>query len=1360
MADGLGQYTPKTTVDWRSREGFRQFHLWKSEVERILNGPLEDRSESVKVNHVYIWAGGQAEQLVKSRKKERPNTSDATVKGLMDILESFVTPITLFREAREEFYAAKQEPDENTDNYYTRVVDLFEKAKFPEEAQFLIVDRLVHGNRSKDCKRKLFRKGKDVTVQQCLDTMREEEALDVTFKHGDSVSVSAVSHDPSRRSQQKGFKKTGQRKGNTTTCGRCGRTAHKEGEQCPAKDKACRKCGKNGHFQSMCRTRNPQSSRRQQVLQIADEPSEDEDLSFVNSAVTVAAVHSEVPKSRFAEVKFFLHGKQIGTLEGKVDSAAHVCTLPAEWMSKIGLRKKDLQPSRMTIYGATGDTVKIVGTKLMDIELNGYKLRAKFYFGENVSEFLISEEVSYDSKCVSYGPAVFQQALNVDAVHITPESEVDYMSLQKKWKQHLPLGKKTGEPLKDLKKIFPDAFDGSVGLFPGEVELKLTSDAQPVQCPPRAVPQSIQDKLKKQLDKMEKEGVIRACPETTKWVHNLVIASKKDGSLRICLDPKNLNKYLVRNIHYTASWEDAVHSFQGGKFFSTLDAKSGYWTKKLSPESQKMTAFNTPFKKYCFIRMPFGLSVSSEIFQKDMDNALAGIPGTFPCADDVKVQGSSSFHHDVNLLETVERAAKAGIKFNPDKCSIKQREIEYFGRVVTPDGIEPCPKKIQAIKELQPPTSKKELQSFLGMTNFLGPFIPALTQRTHMMRGLLKDNVQYHWTSDMQKEFNNIKEMISKETQLVHFNPEKEVVIETDASEKGLGAVLLQEGRPVRFASKSLTPAEKNYSNIEREMLAVMYAVERFHNYTFGRQVKIHTDHEPLQHIFRKQISAAPPRLQRMLLRLTTYELDVKYVSAKHVLLADGLSRLIKPNKDKEIPGLDVSIASVMRVNATTLKILQDEVDSDDVLMQLKELIMKGWPESMQDVNQDVQQFWPFRDELTVLDGVVMKGNRIVVPTSRREEALKTLHDGHQGLQSTLHRARKTMYWPRMKEDIQQMIETCEPCQVHANKQPAIPERQIGATRPMEVLAMDLMEIKKGEAALVMIDYFSGYIMYDPLKSQTTTAVINALQVNFRKFGLPERILSDNGPCFKSAEFEDFCQQFKIQHNTSSPHYHQSNGRVERAIQTVKSKIKKTETKTELTNALLAYLDTPIDANLPSPGELFFNRRVNTRLGFVVKPPQLQDDDKEKLHKKRSAHLKTTSKTKEFMPGTPVWYTDPNSTEWKPGFVESKDETPDSYHISNADNSRMFRRNIRDIKQRFLWSMQQQPKSTPDFEEEPAVFHEPVVVPPATVPPPDAVNPVAAAPAAATPQKVGSPPKPTKSPVAEKPPAPEPPVQT
>ena len=189
-----------------------------------------------------------------------------------------------------------------------------------------------------------------------------------------------------------------------------------------------------------------------------------------------------------------------------------------------------------------------------------------------------------------------------------------------------------------------------------------------------------------------------------------------------------------------------------------------------------------------------------------------------------------------------------------------------------------------------------------------------LTQKTHLMRGLLKSNVTYQWTGDMQKKCQDVKDAIAEETLLAHFDPSQPVVIETDASLKGLGAVMKQNGKPVRFMSKSLTQAESNYSNIERELLAVLFACEKLHVYIFGREVMVHTDHRPLDNIFRKPVSLAPPRLQRMLLRLSIYDVKVKYVGAKEVPLADTLSRLLPKGRGRPISGLDISIAQVIQI--------------------------------------------------------------------------------------------------------------------------------------------------------------------------------------------------------------------------------------------------------------------------------------------------------------------------------------------------------------------------------------------------------------------------------------------------------------
>ena len=486
-------------------------------------------------------------------------------------------------------------------------------------------------------------------------------------------------------------------------------------------------------------------------------------------------------------------------------------------------------------------------------------------------------------------------------------------------------------------------------------------------------------------------------------------------------------------------------------------------------------------------------------------------------------------------------------------------------------------------------------------------------------------------------------------------------------------------------------------------MLAVLFACEKLHTYIHGQKVMIHTDHKPLQSIFSKPISLAPPRLQRMLLRLRMYELDVKYVGANSVkplqsifskpislapprllsryfILADTLSRLIKPNKDKIIPDLDVTIAQILNIRPTRLQTMQAETKVDRSLTNLIECINNGWPKNMYDVPLDIQPYWCFRDELALLDGLVMKGSRVVIPKSLIADTLSRLHDGHQGMTATLQRALRTVFWPKMQQDIEELILKCNDCQIHGRKKPKSSENQISATRPMEVLGVDLMNYSGGHH-LVTIDYFSGYIFTDQVTSETAEAIIDVMLKNFMKLGLAEAVMSDNGPCFKSEKFKQLCSSLGIEHITSSPHYHQSNGRVERAIQTLKQIIKKCKSQTEVTMALLAYHGTPTCEGVPSPAELFFNRRINTRLG-MMQSTQLTHVQKQKLSDKRTAHINPPSNKDLFVVGQSVWFTEDSSVEWKPGTIESIDPMPDSFWVVNINNRRRLRRNIHNIKPR------------------------------------------------------------------------------
>jgi hypothetical protein len=362
---------------------------------------------------------------------------------------------------------------------------------------------------------------------------------------------------------------------------------------------------------------------------------------------------------------------------------------------------------------------------------------------------------------------------------------------------------------------------------------------------------------------------------------------------------------------------------------------------ELEEESQLLTTFNSPFGRFCFQRMPIGLVMSQDVFQQKMDMILEKCPGTIGIADDVAVFGKNEKEHDENVHNLMQVAAAHGLIFNSKRCAIKLKSINFFGMVYSADGVKPDPKKVEDIKSLEAPKNATQLKEFLGIVTYIGPFIPHLSQHTASLRDLLKKDSEFQWSSSHEQDFKKVKELISDEITLAYFDPNKEAVIQVDASSRGLGAAILQGDKPIAFASKSLTPTEQRYANIERELLAVVFGCQRFHTYIYGKPFSIESDHNPLEMIDAKNLKAAPPRLQRMLLELQGYDYRIRYRPGKEITLADGLSRL--PNRENSSPiKLDIKIHFV-QFSTQKLSKLKEESHKDPEIAALREIIAEGF---------------------------------------------------------------------------------------------------------------------------------------------------------------------------------------------------------------------------------------------------------------------------------------------------------------------------------------------------------------------------------------------------------------------------------
>ena len=421
----------------------------------------------------------------------------------------------------------------------------------------------------------------------------------------------------------------------------------------------------------------------------------------------------------------------------------------------------------------------------------------------------------------------------------------------------------------------PKVFGPGVGLLEGKYHISIDSAYPPVQHSPRRIPVAIQDQLKCTLEDLTRQNIIQPVTEPTPWISSMVIITKKNGTLRICLDPKDLNSAIRREHYPLPTIEEVATRLHGAKLFTSLDVRSGFWHIALDEPSSFLTTFHTPFGRYRWKRMPFGICSAPEIFQRRMHEMIEGLQGVEVVADDFVIVGRGETtneamkDHDTNLGALLHRCAEKGVKLNPDKIKLRMKEVPFIGHVATSEGLCVDPSKVAAIMEMPLPTNIAAVQRLLGLAQYLSKFLPHLSQITKPLRVLTQKDTEWLWESAQQQAFDDLKKAVSCTPVLRYYNVKEAVTLQCDASQSGLGAALLQAGQPVAYASRALTSTESWYAQIEKELLAIVFACEHFEAYIYGREVvHIETDHKPLEMIVLKPLDKAPKRLQRMLLRL------------------------------------------------------------------------------------------------------------------------------------------------------------------------------------------------------------------------------------------------------------------------------------------------------------------------------------------------------------------------------------------------------------------------------------------------------------------------------------------------------------
>lgn len=928
------------------------------------------------------------------------------------------------------------------------------------------------------------------------------------------------------------------------------------------------------HFAHRCRA--PSRGRKNRVSAVHETAEPEQDPYYIGSIV-----EKNKPQARMAVIKLQIYAPTPETeVQFQIDTGSQCDILPARIYKQVtgDTLLQRIKPCKKEIVSYTGEHRKVTGKVNLPIWSGGHRKSLDFNIIDGDYQPILSLNTS-----VALG---FVSLHNCDVLALQVES-----------------------PYTAGHEEFADVFEG-LGALPGNYQIVIDENVPPVVHAPRRVPVALRLRIKTKLDELVERKVIVPVTEPTQWVSSM-LAIVKPNKVRICIDPRDLNRAILREHYQMPTIDEVASRLAGAKKFTLCDAKDGFHQVLLDDASSYLTTFNSPFGRYRWTRMPFGISSAPEVWQRRMHEFVEGLEGVEVIADDFLIAGFGETDAEVDAsLEKNERAflqkcREWNLKLNKTKLKRAQTEVRFMGHLLTPEGLKADPSKVEAILEMPPPSDVKGLKRFLGMVNYLAKFLPLLSDMTEPLRRLDDKEVEWCWLEQHQKAFTTVKQYLVEAPVLKYYDVNEEVTIQCDASETGLGAVLMQNGQPIAFASRALTDTETRYAQIEKELLAIVWSTNKFDQYILGRDVvHIESDHEPLKAVFNKPIQKSPKRLQRMLMALQNYSLDVQYKKGELMWISDALSRAYR--NTTEFAQHDTSIVCSLEeldhsenlsIAPYRLAEFRRETAKDPVMQSLIASIKSGWAPSRKQCNPELTPYYDKRSELVEDKGIVFVGERLVVPTSLRKEMLKQIHRSHIGIEGCLRRAREVLYWPLMNAEVKDFISKCSVCQSHKPVQcredmqpyPVPP-------RPWSMLAADLFELGQQQFFL-LVDYWSGYFEVQEVRVATSGSVIAACKVQFSRHGIPDVLITDNGPQFASSAFSAFSREWQFEHQTSSPHYPQSNGRVENAVKTCKNLMKKA--KADGQDPLLALLDwrnTPTEGIGSSPAQRLMGRRTRTLL--------------------------------------------------------------------------------------------------------------------------------------------------------------------
>ena len=1161
--------------------------------------------------------------------------------------------------SRFQFNSRMRAPGESIASYVAALRKLAEHCSYGDRLNEMIRDRLVCGVNHDTIQTRLLAE-KDLTYEKALEIAQAVEAAETNskiLKNGSSNSTVLFSTSDTTGAGR--LKKPPTSKTTTPTCYRCG--GPHLAPVCKFKEVTCHFCRKKGHLAKVCRSKsdkptkhvpnNPPSNTSHYVQDDQAEPEQPE----TNPTYSLFTVRTNSSGPIVQEV--FLNNIPV---KMELDTGASLTILSAATYRNISEQTEvsPLQDSTVHLRTYTGEDIKVLGVTSVNVRYGNQQVVLTIHVVEGDGPDLIGRD------WLSHFNITFDV---IDQVEQPP-------TLQKILDNHAAV------------------FDGTLGCMKDvEVTLQVKTEVKPKFLRPRKVPYILKQKVEEELDRLSNLGII-APVKTSKWAAPIVPVLKRNGSLRICGDFKTtFNQVSDIESYPLPRVEELFTNLSGGKFFSKLDMSNAYLQLPLADSSKEFLTINTHKGLYQFNRLPFGVNSAPAIFQRSIETLLRGLPGISVYLDDILVTGKTLDEHLKNLQQVLGKLEEAGLKLNKEKCSFLLKQIEYLGHVIDAQGLHPSEEKIKAIKAAPSPKNITELRSFLGIINYYSKFLPTLSAQLAPLYSLLRKHTKWSWGKEQEVAFTSAKQALQADSLLVHFDPAKPLLLACDASQYGIGAVLshlMDDGRerPIAFTSRTLNPAEKKYSQLEKEALAIIFAVKKFHNYIYGKHFTIQSDHQPLSFLFSelKGIPAmASSRIQRWALTLAAYQYSIKYKAGKSLNNADALSRLPQADtsSDNGLPGDIIQLINHLSTTVISCSHIRKWTNRDPVLSKLKQYILQGFPTTKLD--DELTPYKSKAQELSVIDGCILWGVRVVVPPQGRQAVLNELHDSHPGCSKMKSLARSYVWWPKMDSDIEQTVQKCQVCQESRPSPPTAPLHPWEwPSEPWSRLHLDFAGPFLGYNYLVLVDAHTKWMDVQVMSSTTSAKTIEKLREIFSTHGLPLKIVTDNGSAFTSQEFRKFMEQNGIRHITSAPYHPSTNGLAERAVQTFKRAIERLSDlpiQERLSKFLFTYRLTPHTTTGIAPAELLMGRRPRAALDNLR--PDVSQKVEHKQAKQKLSH-DSNAPLRTFQIGDAVFAENftGKSPKWISGVI-AEVTGPLSYTVKFSDGTTV-RRHVDSIRKR------------------------------------------------------------------------------